>query len=165
MTVPIISIDFAEIPDGDAFENLVAEYFRVVLQAEVLPPAVGQDGGRDILATFYINDQIVGFKRKWVIQCKFYEQKVSKNAVYNTNIPTLIHEHGANGYLLVCKNKVTTGLTRSFENLNRECKLGYNYVIWPGSQFLTMLGIVPPEPLLKTFFPQYFAFLQQQETK
>lgn len=160
---PVNSIKFDEIRDGNAFEHLVADYFREFEQASVSPPAKGPDGGRDIVVTFDFNDPLVPFNRKWVVQCKFREETISKKHIAETNVPTLIHEYGADGYLLVCKGDVGKSLASSFENLNRECKLGYNYVIWTGSHFLMKLNLVPPVPLIKTYFPNYYEFLQTKE--
>src|SRR4051812_19575159 len=134
-------LDFAEISNWRDFEDLVADYFQEVqkeeqniIEVRVQPTGVGSDGGRDILVTFRITDSIIPFERRWVIQCKFYKTAVSKNRLSTINIPTLIHEYGADGYLLVCKGDVTSKVSEMFENLERECKLGYRYVFWRGNE-------------------------------
>src|SRR5688572_16648713 len=100
------SIEFDEVPNWQTFENLVADYFRSIKEQKnivditVDQSGEGPDGGRDILITFQISDTIAQFFRKWVVQCKFYDRPVSKAELADINIPTLIHEYGADGYLL-----------------------------------------------------------------
>jgi len=117
---------------------------------------VGTDGGRDVLVRFRIKDFITSFERKWVVQCKFHEQPVSKSYLSTVNIPTLIHEYGANGYLLVCKNEVTSGVRTMFANLNDKCKFGYHYECWIGSDFKERLNL--KHALVERFFPAYNAY-------
>lgn len=106
----ILSLE--EIPNWRAFENLVADYFREVKRDNefnvdnviVQQTGTGTDGGRDILVEFTVDDSIMTFTRKWIIQCNFYEKDVNKTHLSDINIPSLLHEYGAEGYLLVCKN-------------------------------------------------------------
>lgn len=147
--------------------NLVAAYFREVekekniIDIKVEPSGIGPDGGRDILITFEMTDSIIPFTRKWVVQCKFYEI-LSKADLATINIPSLIHEYGANGYLLICKGDVSSTLTDMFENLRRECRLGYSYMIWTGDQLKNMLRV--KVSLFPGYFPEYHQFLQSKET-
>lgn len=161
------TIDFDEIADWQKFEDLVADYFKEIkvqtniTDITVEPSGEGSDGGRDILVTFKLTDSIIPFERKWVIQCKFYNKSVSKGHLSTINIPTLIHEYNADGYLLVCKNNVTNNVTEMFKNLRDKCKMGYSYMIWTGSDFITKLYLQPPVPLIQKYFPDYFQFLDK----
>ena len=161
------TIDFDEIPDWQTFENLVAAYFRQVneqsnsVNIAVKPSGEGADGGRDILVTFHLTDSIISFERKWVVQCKFYKKSVSKSKLSTVNIPTLIHEYKADGYLLVCKNDVTSSVSTMFENLERNCRMNYDYLFWNGSEFAARLNIIPYKPVIQTDFPEYYQFLLQ----
>lgn len=157
-------LSFDEIQSGEEFEDLVAEYFRIIKSGEdnslkdvqVKSSGKGSDGGRDILLVFELYDSIVKFERKWVVQCKFLsKQSTGKGDIGEINIPTLIHEYGADGYLLIVRNEVTNELQSSFDRLNEFCKLGYKYEIWRGSQFLSYLGMAP-QLLVKQFFPNYY---------
>jgi hypothetical protein len=161
------TIEFDEIPNWQAFEDLVANYFRgtkgqkSIADVEVDHSGVGPDGGRDIFITFKMSDSIVSFDRKWVVQCKFYDTPVSKRELSDINIPTLIHEYGADGYLLVCKEQVTSTVSAMFENLRKQCRMHYNYDFWTGSRFKSYLNLLPSKStVIKTHFPAYYRFLQ-----
>lgn len=162
-------LDFAEIAGWQEFEDLVVNYFNAIseekniIEVRVEPSGVGSDGGRDILVTFRITDSIVSFERKWVVQCKFYENALSKSDLLTVNIPTLIHEYGANGYLLICKNNVNSKVTEMFESLRRECKLGYDYMIWQGNDLKGRIRLQPS--LIERYFPEHSEFLQLQERR
>ena len=157
-------LSFDEIRSGEEFEDLVAQYFRVIKGSEgnsikdvrVEPSGKGSDGGRDILLVFELYDSIMKFQRKWVVQCKFLSKlSTGKSDIGDVNIPTLIHEYGAEGYLLIVRNEVTNELQNSFDRLNQSCKLGYTYEIWRGSQFLSLLGVAP-KSLIEQYFPNYY---------
>jgi Restriction endonuclease len=166
---PRTTIEFDEIPNWQAFEDLVADYFRGIKEQKniiditVEQSGEGADGGRDILITFQLTDSIISFQRKWVIQCKFYDRSVSKAELSDINIPTLIHEYGADGYLLMCKGNVTSPVSTMFESLRKKCKMGYSYMYWTGNQFKDQLYIQPIEPLIQKHFPEYYRFLKSLE--
>jgi hypothetical protein len=153
-------ISFEEIRDGTHFEDLVADYFNQLANTRATLPAIGGDGGRDILVDFAMADEIVPFTRRWVVQCKFRQETISNHHIAQHNLPTLIHSYSADGYLLICRRDVGQALALSFERLNDECKLGYSYVYWTGNAFKTRLRFVPSEPLLQVYFPDYYEFLQ-----
>lgn len=158
-----------EIKDWKEFEDLLTDYFRAIKNANennltdvfVEPSGEGADGGRDIFLTFRINDSIVPFTRKWVVQCKFYKESVSKRDIATVNIPSLIHEYNADGYLLVCKNGVTSSVTNMFENFRRQCKFDYSYMIWEGNDLINKLMVMPD--LINKFFPRYSSYLEEKE--
>ena len=159
-----MKLSLFEISDWQEFENLVADYFRMVkdykgndvFDVDVKLSGTGADGGRDILLTVLVRDSIVTFKRKWVVQCKFYSRSVSKSHISDINIPSLIHEYGADGYLLICKTTAQSELTKSFELLNQNCKFGYRYEIWTGNEFEARL--FETKPLFEKYFPEYFNY-------
>jgi hypothetical protein len=138
-----MKIDLNEIKDWREFEDLIADFFRKqylkednsIISVFVEPSGKGADGGRDLLVTLKFNDSIVEFQRKWVVQSKFYDKTVAKSHVSDVNIPTLIHEYGADGYILICKGDVSSKLTEMFENLRKNCRFGYQYSVWSGTQF------------------------------
>ena len=159
-----MKLSLFEISDWQEFENLVADYFRMVkdykgndvFDVEVKLSGTGADGGRDILLTVLVRDSVVTFKRKWVVQCKFYSRSVSKSHISDINIPSLIHEYGADGYLLICKTTAQSELTKSFELLNQNCKFGYRYEIWTGNEFEARL--FETKPLFEKYFPEYLSY-------
>mgnify|MGYP000347905082 CR=1 FL=1 len=162
-----MKLSYQEISDWQVFEDLVAAYFKAIpkdesnniTEVKVEPSGEGPDGGRDILVTFRVDDSVQSFERIWVIQCKFYESAVSKTNLANCNIPTLIHEYQADGYLLVCKTGVTAGVSTMFENLNKNCKLQYQYDFWTGAQFLQKIMVA--EEILNFYFPEYANYLKR----
>lgn len=165
-----MKIDFSEIDNWAEFEDLVADYFREcikldnnqIINVKVEPTGVGPDGGRDILVTWLVDDSIVAFERKWIIQCKFYET-LHKSNLDKINIPTLIRENSACGYLLIAKNAVQVGVTETFEKLRNTCKDGYQYEIWNGNNFRNKLGFVGN--LHQQYFPKYYAYTKEMEAR
>lgn len=162
-----MTLSFDEIEDGDKFEDLVAAYFRDlkandnnnINNVEVIQSGIGADGGRDILIEFELTDDIRVFKRRWIVQCKFHDANISPTEINTINIPTLIHSYRASGYLLICKNRPTSGTTNLFERLNKECKHDYHYEYWNGTQFISKLLI--QTNLHPVFFPKYDQFVKQ----
>jgi hypothetical protein len=164
------TIDFAEISGGLQFENLAADYFKEmkdaknITEVDVKPPSEGSDGGRDILVTFRFTDSITSFERRWVVQCKFWKKAVPPSAIATVNIPTLIHQYNANGYLLICKNNVTSGLTKMFEELEKNCRMRYRYIVWNGESFKTQLYTLRSGgPVIQKYFPDFYQFVKSQE--
>jgi len=163
-------ISFTEIDDWEQFEELVAEFFRETKHLEdnnlteikVDPTGKGPDGGRDILLNFRINDSISPFERRWVVQCKFYDS-LKKSDLDKVNIPTLIEEYDADGYLLICKNSITAGVTNTFENLRRKCRRKYMYEVWNGSTFTQKL--YKTTNLQEHYFPQFFEYKNKRAEK
>lgn len=159
------TLSFDEIQNWQVFEDLVAAYFKFIQQdssnniteVRVEPSGEGTDGGRDVLVTFRVSDSIDIFERKWVIQCKFYTNSLSKRDLATVNIPSLIHEYKADGYLLVCKNGVTSNVSNMFENFRRNCRFSYTYEIWTGVDFLRRIR--SNNTLLEEFFPVYYKTL------
>jgi hypothetical protein len=162
-------LDFLEISNADAFENLVEEYFRSlsdgnnefrqIREVSVELRGVGADGGKDILVTFTLNDTVFTYAKKWLVQCKFYDENVNPSHLAKDNIPTLIHSYGADGYLLVCRKNPTQKLADLFNRLRKSCKMGYQYEIWNGDRFLIRLA--ENKPLIQRFFPKHYTYLQQ----
>ena len=158
-----------EIPDWKTFEDMIAEYFRRIQKfdenslTEVTVEASGEgsDGGRDILLSFRINDSITKYNRKWVVQCKFLNRSLNKADISSVNIPTLIHEYRAEGYLLVCKKGVTSKVSEMFERLRENCKFDYNYEFWDGSELISKLLVV--SDLFPQYFPQYDSYKRSEK--
>ncbi|MEY4902278.1 MAG: hypothetical protein RLZZ292_93 [Bacteroidota bacterium] len=154
-----MKLSFDEIENGDQFEDLATEYFNSIqdekiLGVDVKKSGVGTDGGRDILVTFTITDSIKEFQRRWVVQCKFHKGNISTNKINDINIPTLLHSYKASGYLLICREDVTSKLSNLFESLEKECIFGHKYRFWNGSNFRSKL--LRNQKILKQFFPEYY---------
>lgn len=154
-------MNFSEILDWKEFEQLAVTFFEKVYLSEnnsqhnfVEPSGTGSDGGRDLLVTITVHDSFITFKRKWVVQCKFYEDDLNKSNLSDINIPSLIEEYGADGYLLICKNGVTGPVSKQFESFRRNCRSGKHYLIWTGSQFLDKL--IEHRDIIERYFPKYY---------
>lgn len=162
------TIELSDLGDWQQFENLVASYFTTTevggcrITKRTSQSGVGPDGGLDILVEFRQNDAIGEHTRKWVIQCKFYNESVGPSSLASINIPSLVHSYKAVGFLLVVKSDVTAGVTNLFERLRDNCKFGYQYEIWSGHMFVERLYNAPPS-ILKQYFPEYSAFVEQVE--
>jgi hypothetical protein len=159
--------DFNEISDHRKFEDLVVSYFEDlkhekghnIVDVEVKPSGTGTDGGRDILLTLNVSDNIVTFKKRWVVQCKLHNSDISTDKISDINIPTLIHSYNASGYLLICRQKATSKLTELFERLELNCRFENKYTIWSGEQFKKR--IITNTRIIKQFFPKYFEYLSK----
>jgi len=157
-------LSLAEIEDWREFENLIADYFRYIQKEEynqvkevfVEPSGDGSDGGRDISITFRVDDSVMIFERKWVVQCKYYSKPLSKANLASVNIPSLIHEYQANGYLLVCRSGVTSKVSEMFEHLRRNCRFNYSYLVW--DEALILNKIKSDFNLLERYFPKYVEY-------
>ncbi len=160
-------LTFDEIPDWEQFENLAAAYFRHqaedtsnnVFQVEVIQSGKGSDGGRDLLVKFLVNDSVKPFLRTWVVQCKFYERDLKKSDLADINIPSLIHQHKADGYLLICKRGIVNTFATMFDDLNKNCRFDYSYVCWTGEEFVEKLLAASPA-LRQQFFPEYYFYIE-----
>jgi len=163
-----MKLEFEEIKDWQEFEDMIAEYFRLikyddnnVTEVVVEPTGNGSDGGRDILVTFNASDSIQSFKRKWIIQCKFHTGILKEKEMATINIPGKIHEYGANGFLLIVKDRVHSNISQMFENFRKNCRLFYNYDIWNGNQLKSR--IQEKDKLIMQYFPKYYKFTKDQE--
>src|SRR5262249_38022104 len=96
-----------------------------------------------------------------IVQCKFQEQTISPRDLADRNIPSLVHQYGADGYLLICKTDVTSGVSAMFEGLNAQCRFKYKYEIWQGEQLKQRLLLKPS--IIKQYFPDYHEFLESKD--
>jgi hypothetical protein len=157
-----MTFSYDEIADGNAFEDLVTSYFEALqndqisetIRIKANKSGIGPDGGRDILVDIDQFDRLVQYKRRWVVQCKFHKKNISPKEISTINIPTLIHSNNANGYLLICKEHVTSGTALLFDKLNSECKFGYKYEIWDGQKLKDKLIEIPS--IMKMYFPNCY---------
>ncbi len=166
-----VPLSFDEIRDWEQFQELVAAYFRTcqadrtlnVTEVKANVTGKGPDGGCDIEVTLRMMDGLDGFSRKWVVQCKFYTGTVGLSDISSVSIPTLMHSLGADGYLLVCKESVSSKITDQFKALNDACPFKRSYCCWTGDQFLERIKFKPD--LIKNYFPRHHQFSLEQEAR
>ena len=164
-------LSFDEIRNWEQFQELVAAYFKAcqadstlnITEVKAQVTGNGPDGGCDIEVTLRMMDGLDGFSRKWVVQCKFHAGTVGLSDISSVNIPTLMHSLGADGYLLVCKEGVSSKITDQFKSLGDTCPHKRSYCCWTGDQFIQRLRSKPS--LTEHFFPKYHRFTLEQEAK
>lgn len=161
------NLEFSEIRNDNQFESLAASYFKHLYEktdgvlVDTKVTGEEQDGGVDVILKLKTQGPIVEYERKWVIECKFYTRKVNLDAIKNHNIPTLIHQHNAAGYLLICSNGVSSSVFKKFAELNKNCNFKYRYEIWNGETFKSnILTLRNNKLLLQQYFPSYYNFLR-----
>lgn len=167
-----MELSFCEIKTWKRFESLTAAYFRAlsinsphITDVEVKKSGDGSDGGRDVLVKMKLNDGVYTFDRTWVVQCKFSENNtaVGKALLFDVNIPSLIHEYRADGYLIVSNSTLSSRLTDQFERFQDGCKFGYRYDFWDGDEFLERIRVQPT--IWPTYFPEFNKVMKQLEKK
>lgn len=165
-----MKIDFKEIGNWEEFEDLTAEYFRQVkardnniIDVRVEPTGNGSDSGRDILVTFRVNDSVQTFKRIWVVQCKFVSNIVKEKELATINIPGKIHQYGADGFLLVVKNRIHSNISKMIEDYRKNCWANYSYEFWTGQEFKKRIKDI--DNLVEQFFPEYHNYTKRRELK
>jgi hypothetical protein len=152
-------LSFDEIKDGHHFESLVSAFFRSLSDrpggninyVKVVSSGVGPDGGVDIMVYIFLHDGIQIVKRTYIIQCKFHESNINPDHLGRSSITDLITSKGADAYLLICKKMPTNKLKEYFEDLTRNCRNKYAYLVWSGEEFLEKL-YEAPDSLIKQFF-------------
>src|SRR5258708_3268893 len=159
-------ISFDEILDPRSFEHLVTAYLRTLNNGfiDVKPSGLGPDSGVDIFVDIPVTDLIDTYKRRWIVQCKFLDCTILKSHLAPYNIPGLIHEHGAQGYLLVCKKDVHNGVVDMFKRHSTNCQFRYNYTYWDGPTFINKLySFANEHPIIRQYFPKYSGYVGDQD--
>lgn len=114
-------IDFQAIPrTGGRFEALVCELLQKMGYTILQGPAVGPDGGRDILIERTLKDELAELRERVVVQCKHYAH--SGRTVRERDLgvwENTVHRYDAQGYLLVTSTTVTENLSRAFSEFTR----------------------------------------------
>ncbi|MBM2816296.1 MAG: hypothetical protein HW421_3058 [Ignavibacteria bacterium] len=161
--------NFDEIEDWKQFQSLVEAYFNElkndpnnkIYQIEVIKSGVGGDGGRDILLTMNLDDEISTYSRKWVVQCKFNDKDLNLGNLDKINIPSLVHSLGADGYLLICRKYFTNNVQTFFANLNDNCKFKYRYELWDKDNFIDKL--IDKDKILIHYFPKFYKYTKSKK--
>lgn len=154
-----MKLSFDEIKNWAEFEDLAASYFRSQdeynIEVRLSADNSADDRRNLILSLNYDSPILSSFKQKWVVQCKFYDRDVRNSDFSDINIPSLIHEYNAVGFLLICREGVMHTLQQKFNNLEKNCKFGYVYRIWTGANFLDKITMQKSEVVLTQYFSVY----------
>ena len=116
------SLDFASLPkDGARFESLVAHLLEAMGYRILEKPAVGPEGGRDILVERKLRDVMGEARERVVVQCKHHAR--SGRAVGDNDLgawQNAITRYQARGYLLVTDTYVTENVSRAFRSYTED---------------------------------------------
>lgn len=114
--------------DGARFEALVCQLLELMGYRILERPAVGTEGGRDVLLERSIKDAMNERSERVVVQCKHYAH--SGKAVGDIDVGVwrnAMARYKARGYLLVTDTRVTENLSRSFREFTND---EMNYPNW-----------------------------------
>lgn len=123
MTISTLSPeDFKQLPkDGARFEALVCQLLESMGYRILEKPAVGTEGGRDVLVERTLKDIMGERREKVVVQCKHHAH--SGKAVGDNDIgvwENAMKRYKARGYLLVTDVRVTENLSKSFREFTND---------------------------------------------
>jgi hypothetical protein len=114
--------------DGTRFEALICQLLEAMEYRILEKPAVGVEGGRDILVERILKDVMGERREKVVVQCKHYAQ--SGKAIGDKEVgvwENAMRRYKARGYLLVTDTRVTENLSKSFREFTED---EANYPRW-----------------------------------
>lgn len=148
-------IDFSRLPkDGIRFEALICELLRAMDFPILEEPAVGTDGGRDILIERVIRDHFGERRERVVVQCKHFAH--SGRAVSDGDLgvwQNVLERNAAQGYLLVTSTRVTKKLNDAFVSYSKNNSPRYA-LAWSSEKLEMLLNA--HVSVRDTFFPPEF---------
>lgn len=146
--------DFKRLPqDGARFESMVCQLLEAMGYRVLEKPAIGSEGGRDVLVERKLADAMGERRERVVVQCKHYAH--SKKAVNEGDIgiwDNALKRYKARGYLLVTDTRVTENLSRAFREFSDDPMHFPNWAtFWDVDQLILHLGQHPR--VRDVFFP------------
>jgi len=147
-----VLIDFKEIVDSHAFENFCMQL--IVLKGLTIPvaPAIGPDGGRDIVCEEPSQfDHVIGYR--WLASCKHFAR--SGRPVGSSDdaaIPHKLAEHGCNGFMFFFSTPYTESFRTSVYKVcdSQHCQ----HKIFNSYEIEEILLSSPKfYPLIRQYFP------------
>jgi WD40 repeat protein len=153
-TVGLKPEDFKKLPkDGARFESLIRQLLEAMGYRILEKPAVGVEGGRDVLVERAIKDVMSERREKVVVQCKHYAH--SGKAIGDNDVGVWVNamqRYKANGYLLVTDTRPTENLSKSFrEYTNNEANSPNWAAFWDVDELISHLNKYPS--VRDAFFP------------
>jgi hypothetical protein len=149
-------IDFSRLPkDGRRFEALICELLRAMNFPILEEPAIGTDGGRDILIERVTRDHFGERRERVVVQCKHFAHTGRAVSEGDLGVWTnALQRYGAQGYLLVTSTTITENLNRVFIEFSKNN--GPKYALaWSSEKLETLLNA--HASVRDTFFPPEFS--------
>src|SRR5690606_10986241 len=145
-------LDFSEIPSGDDFENFSKIFLENIGYRILVKPAVGRDGGRDIIAEQPGNFGVGGYR--WLVSCKHFSRSGRSVGIKDdeANINKL-KEHNCHGFMFLYSTNYTEDLRASIE---RACEYARcDYFIFNGHDIAhRMLSSPHQYPLIQQYLPE-----------
>jgi len=146
--------DFKMLPkDGARFEALVCQLLEAMGYRILERPAVGTEGGRDVLVERVTKDAMIERHEKVVVQCKHYAH--SGKAIGDSVVgvwQNAMTRYKARGYLLVTDTHVTENLSRSLREFTEdEMNFPKWAAFWEVDQLIRYLNEHPN--VRDSFFP------------
>ncbi len=122
VSVGLTPDDFKRLPqDGARFESLICQLLEAMGYRILEKPAIGTEGGRDVLVERTLKDVMGERREKVVVQCKHHSH--SGKAVGDKDIgvwENAMKRYKARGYLLVTDTRVTENLSKSFREFTED---------------------------------------------
>src|ERR1700749_2065269 len=153
--------DFKRLPkDGAQFEALVCHLLEAMGFRILEKPAVGTEGGRDVLIERTFKDSMGEKKERVVVQCKHHAH--SGKAIGDSDVGVWINtmaRYKARGYLLVTDVRITENLSWPFrEYSNDEANFPNWANFWDVDELILRLNehssvrdsFFPPPPITRT---------------
>lgn len=155
-------IDFKEIQDDQQFENFCMHLLETMGFKIPVPPAVGPDGGRDIICEEVSGLGVRG--RRWLVSCKHFAQ--SGRAVGNSddqaNINKLV-EHGCEAFMFFFSTPYSESFRTSVDNVCMHSNKQYIiFNVYDIEKLL--LSAHQYYPLFQQYFPESFQRMFENRT-
>jgi Holliday junction resolvase-like predicted endonuclease len=152
-TVGLTPQDFKKLPkDGARFESLVCQLLEAMGFRILEKPAVGVEGGRDVLVERTLKDVMSERRERVVVQCKHYAH--SGKAIGDKDVGVWVNamtRYKARGYLLVTDTRLTENLSKSFREYSNDATSPNWAAFWDVDELITYLNKYPN--LRDSFFP------------
>jgi len=145
-------IDFTEITDDHAFENFCMHLLQKMGLHIPVPPAVGADGGRDIICEEASQFSPGGYR--WLVSCKHFagsKKSVGVNADFAK--PHKLVEHRCHGFMFMFSTAFTEDFRTSLQKICFEMRSGFK--IFNCYEIEEKLLSSPHYfPLIRQYFPR-----------
>ena len=145
-------IDFKEIADDHAFENFCMQLINSMGLTIPVAPAIGPDGGRDIVCEQPSHfDHVIGYR--WLASCKhFAKSGASVGVKHDAAIPHKLAEHGCNGFMFFFSTAFTEGFRTSVDKVCNQIRSQYKIF---NSYDIENILLSSPRfyPLIRQYFP------------
>ena len=145
-------IDLTEIKDDHTFENFCMHFLEVMGLDIPVTPAIGADGGRDIICEEPSQFAQRGFR--WLVSCKHFAGSKNKRSVGVNDDwakPHKLQEHGCSGFMFFFSTGFTEDFRTSVDKICNEIRRQYQIF-----NHLEIERILLSEPKFYPLIFQYF---------